>query len=108
MKLNIQERLVLVNLVPEKGNFETMSIVEDLRKLLYPTETEVKKFEIKQSENSIQWNIEGAKQIEINITDGQLNVLEEVFKTLDEKKELTFDQYSLFKKIKGIEKEKEK
>lgn len=37
MKLNIQERFAFVNLLPEKGNFITMSVIEALTKSLYPS-----------------------------------------------------------------------
>ena len=100
MEFNIQERLVLVNLLPEKGNFETMSIIESLRKILYPSEDEVKKFEIKQLDTTIQWNKEGSKKQKIELTDGQLKLIKKQFNKLDEKDELSFDQYSLYKSFK--------
>ena len=100
MELNVQERLTLVNLLPEKGNFVTMKTIEGLRDLLYPSEEEGKKFEIKQQGNNISWNEEGSKGIEMKFTKAQKELLEESLGKLDEKEELTFAQYSVYKKFK--------
>ena len=101
MELNISERLTLVNLLPEKGNFETMKTIEALRDILYPTEEEVKKFGVKQTSNNISWNEEGAKEIPLKFTKIQKDLLKESLDKLDEKEELTFAQYSVYKKFKG-------
>lgn len=100
MKLNVQERLTLVNLLPEKGNFATMKIIEGVRDLLYPSEEESKQFEIKQSGNNISWNAEGSKEIEIKLSKGQRDLLEDSLGKLDESEELTFAHYTVFKKFK--------
>lgn len=100
MELNVQERLTLVNLLPEKGNFQTMKTIEAARSLLYPSEEEVKKFEVNQTGNNISWNKEGAKSIEIKLTKVQKDMLQATLEKLDEKEELTFAHYAVFKKFK--------
>lgn len=100
MELNVQERLTLVNLLPEKGNFQTMKTIDTLKSLLYPSEEEGKKFEIKQTGNNISWNPEGAKPIEIKLSKVQKDMLQTSLEELDEKAELTFPHYTVFKKFK--------
>lgn len=99
MKLNIQERLTLVNVVPEKANFDTMSIIEGLKLLLYPSEAEVKKFEIKQDGKTLYWNAEGSKKIDIKLTEGQRNLLLKQLNSLSERDDLDFNQYSVLKRF---------
>lgn len=99
MKLNIQERLVLVNLLPEKGNFQTMSTIEGLRLVLYPSEAEVKKFEIKQEGNTLHWNAEGSKKIEIKLSEAQTALLTKELEARSEKDSLDFNQYSILKRF---------
>ena len=41
MKLNVQDRLILSKIVPEKGNFETMDTVLKVREALLLIEEEV-------------------------------------------------------------------
>ena len=100
MELNVQERLTLVNLLPEKGNFATMKTIEGLRDVLYPSEEETKKFDIKQKGNNISWNEDGAKEIEIKLSKAQTDLIVESLDKLDEKEELNFAQYSVYKKFK--------
>lgn len=99
MKLNISERLILVNVVPEKGNFETMSTVESLTEILYPSEKEVKEFEIVQSEEKISWNEKGSEPVEINLSEKQTDFLIKQLEHLSEQGLLNLQQYKLLKKI---------
>jgi len=102
MKLNIQERLMLVQTLPEKGNFETMEILETLKKLLYPSEKEVKAFDVKQLNDSISWNKAGVEGVELKLTEGQNDFIINLFNNLDKQEELTLLHYSIFKKFKKL------
>jgi hypothetical protein len=99
MKLNISERLILVNVVPERGNFETMSTVESLTEILYPSEKEVNEFEITQTEEKISWNEKGSAPVEINLSEKQMNFLIKQLEHLSEQGLLNLQQYKLLKKI---------
>lgn len=101
MELNVQERLTAVNSLPEKGNFETMKIIDALKDILYPSEQEVEKFEVKQSANNISWNAEGAKPIPMKFTKAQKDFMLKVLTDASEKDDLTFAQYGIYKKLKG-------
>lgn len=101
MKLNISERLILVNVVPEKGNFETMSTVESLAEILYPSEKEVKEFNIVQGEEKISWNEKGSELVEINLSESQLNFLIKQLETLSNQEHLNLQQYKLLKKLRN-------
>ena len=101
MKLNIQERLTLVNVIPEKGNFETQKLIEALKELLYPSEEETKKFAIKQLEKTISWNKEGSEGIEIKLTKGMTDLFVKRMTALSEKEELDYPQYLIFKRFKA-------
>jgi len=94
-----------VNLVPEKGNFVTMSMVETLRELLYPSEAEVKKFDLKQSDRVLTWNSEGSKKVEVKITDPQKKFMMDILEKLSEGDNLDFQQYSIYKRLKEETKE---
>jgi hypothetical protein len=100
MKLNVQERLTLVSVVPEKGSFETQKMIEALKDLLYPSEEESREFEIKQFEKTISWNKKGTEQIEIPLTEGHIELLNKQLELLDSKEELDSAQYQVFKRFK--------
>jgi hypothetical protein len=101
MILNIQERLTLVNVIPERANFETMKMIEALKELLYPSEEETIKFDIKQLEKTISWNKEGSVGIEIKLTKGMKDLLIKQLQSFSEKEQLDYSQYLMLKRFKS-------
>ena len=106
MKLNIQERLILSRIVPEKGNFETMTTVEKLKEALFLSEEEVEKFELKQSDTAITWNEKGSEREDIELSIKGKALLVKTLEELDEKEELNAQQYLIFKLFKEEDGEK--
>ena len=104
MKLNVQERLILSRIVPEKGNFETMDTVEKLKEALFLSEKEVEQFELKQSDTSITWNEEGSKQHEVDLTIKGKALIMKALEELDKKEELSMQQFAIFKLFKEEDK----
>lgn len=99
MKLNIPERLTMVNVLPEKGSFATLKTIEELKSRLYPSEKEVKKFEIKQNGNNISWNPKGIEQIEIEVSEVQKNIVVEALEELDKKELATSQHFHLYQRL---------
>ena len=106
MKLNVQDRLILSRIVPEKGNFETMSTVEKLKEALFLTEEEVEEFELKQSDTSITWNEKGSEEKEIDLSIKGKALLVKMLEELDETEELNAHQFLVFKKFKEEDEKK--
>ena len=104
MKLNVQERLVLSRIVPEKGNFETMDTVEKLKEALFLSEKEVEEFALKQNDTSITWNEKGSEQKEVDLTIKGKALLMKGLEELDEKEELNAQQFTIFKLFKEEDK----
>lgn len=104
MKLNVQERLILSKIVPEKGNFETMDTVEKLKEALFLSEKEVEEFELKQTETSITWNEKGSEQKEVDLTIKGKALLMKALEDLDKKEELNAQQFTIFKSFKDEDK----
>lgn len=103
MKLNVQERLILSKIVPEKGNFETMATVEKLRGSLFLTEEEVEEFEVKQTDTAITWNEKGSEGKEIDLSIKGKAILFKALEELDEEEQLSAQHFALFKKFKEEE-----
>jgi len=99
IKLNIPERLILVNLLPDKGSFDNLSIVDALREKLYPTQEEVKEYEIKQEEERIFWNTDGLKQKDFEFTDQEAGFIKKRLTELSDKEELDYNQYLIYKRF---------
>ena len=68
MKLNVSERLTLLDLVQAHvGNFLTLGIMNDLTATLAMNDKEFKEFNIKQVGAQITWNPKGTQEKEIEI-----------------------------------------
>jgi lipoate-protein ligase A len=99
MELNLQERLVLGNLLPEQGSFITLKTIEEIREVLYPSPEEVEKFEIKQDEERISWNPEGAKPTEIKLKEEHIKYLMELLSELDKSEKATPIHFHLYNRL---------
>ena len=105
-KLNVAERLTLVQIIPEKGNFKTMTTVENVKTILYLSEEEREEFEVEQTGNNLKWNEKGSKQREVSFSDFGWELIMESFEQLDKKENLTSPQFLIYKYLKEEEKNK--
>jgi len=102
-KLNVGERLTLVQIIPEKGSFKTMRTVETVKNTLYLSDEEREEFEIKQNGSNLAWNAKGSEPKEISFNDFGLELIMEAFESLDITESLTSPQYLLYKHFKDEE-----
>ena len=89
MKLNLMERLVVLQILPQEGNFATLKIVRKLQETLSPSEEEFKEFEIKQDGDQVRWNPKGLEEREIELGDKAKEIVAEALKKLDKDNKLT-------------------
>lgn len=105
-KLNLNERLTLLNLIPKESNFSTLRIIRKFTKDLGITDDEYKEFGIKQEGEKITWkpeNAEKEKEFEIGEIANQLVV--SALEKLDQEKKLEQVHYTLYEKFVNSEKE---
>ena len=100
---SIPERYVLIQLLPTTGNFETMSTLEALTKILYPSEIEVKKYNIEVKEDMIAWGKNASDLTELEFTEKQIALIINQLDDNSKNDKLDFKQYIIYKKIKGDE-----
>lgn len=65
MKLNVLERITLLQLLPTEGTYVTMKVLMNLKARLAFNEKEIKEFKIEEKEGRITWSKSGEKEIEI-------------------------------------------
>jgi hypothetical protein len=99
MKLTAAERVNLLNILPEQGNFITLKIVNDLRMNLSFTEKEIKVMDIKVNENTVTWNENGNKETDVLIGEKATDIIVEKLSEMDKNKQLTMLYYSLYEKF---------
>jgi len=105
MKLNIQERIVLLQVLPAEGDFVTLKVLRDLRAVLGFSEEDHKKFKIEtitddEGKASITWDFKvGAKETEVEMGDKAVEIVKESLKKLDEEKKLQPQHFSVYEKF---------
>ena len=101
MKLNVYERLILLNVLPKEGDFTTLKIIRALRETLSFSEAEHKALEFKQEEQNIQWKQEADKPKDVTFGEKATDIIVEVLKKLNTDKKLTEQHYGLYEKFIG-------
>jgi hypothetical protein len=105
MKLNIAERIGILNIIPREGNFAHLKIIRDIDNTCAPSEEDFELYgiEVKPGEDGtpvMSWNPERStdeKEIEIG---KQANVIiVTALKKLNDDKKLTQQQLSLYEKF---------
>jgi hypothetical protein len=99
MKLNIKERLMMLELLPEKGALLTMTNKRNIIKKVDFSSEEIETFEIKQNEKGITWkNEEKSKDVDFNSE--ELKLLKDSVDELDKNNSITDAIFDLCVKIK--------
>lgn len=99
MKLNVIERLTLLQILPQEGNFLTLKVLRDLTSILAMTEKEFKEFDIKQVDEQVTWNLKGNEEKEVEIGEKATDLIVEALKELDKNKKLEQRHFSLYQKF---------
>lgn len=101
MKLMVMERILLLGILPNEGNFVTLKIVRKLREDLSFSEEEIKRLSIRQEDERILWNAaaEDPEGAEIPIGEKAADVVVEALKKLDREEKLTEQLLSVWEKF---------
>ncbi|MFA5460104.1 MAG: hypothetical protein WC283_02115 [Candidatus Paceibacterota bacterium] len=106
MKLGLRDRLVILNVLPPKGDLTTLRIVHDLKMKLALTEEELKEYNVQEKEGQIFWDskkeLEKGEQ-EFEIGTKSFAIIMDAFKKLDEKKELTEGHLETYEKLLALD-----
>ncbi len=101
MKLTIKDRMLISQLYPKEGNLISQILVKDISKKVKITQEDIDKYEIKSDKGSINWNLKKEKEIEVDFTDKEIELLKEQVEKLDKENKITQDNLELCLKIKG-------
>ena len=104
MKLNVKERINLMQILPAEGNFVTFKILADLRAELSFSEKEIKDFKIvqhlnEQGQGRITWDDKKEKEKEVFFGPQALIIVKAALQNVDKVCKVTADNVSLFDKF---------
>lgn len=101
MKLAVVERLALLGILPQEGDFLTLKVVHDLRQALSFTEEEHVEFglEIDQGAQQIRWKQSAARDVEIPVGPKAISIITLKLEELNKAEKLTPNHMSLYEKF---------
>ena len=105
MKLNVQERLTLLEVLPKEGNFATLRIIRRTQDRLGLADEEYKEFGVKQKGNQISWNEKGREERDIQIGESATDIIVGALDKLDSENKLTVQHLTVFEKFKEVNKD---
>jgi hypothetical protein len=110
MRLTVFERLTLLNILPQEGNFTTLKILREMREGLSFSEEEHKVLQFKGPGEQLQngevvqpgkvvWNTSGDVLKDVALGEKATEIVTERLKTLDQQSKLTDAHFSLYEKF---------
>lgn len=99
MRLNIAERVHLLPLLPQQGNFATLKILHNLRLELSFDEVELAEAKMTEQAGKLHWPDSDAVVKEIQIGPRARTVIVDALQALDRAKSLTLAQLPLYEKF---------
>ena len=101
MELGIAERLILLGILPNEGNFITLKILRQLREDLSFNEEEIEKYKIIQGDEQVQWNSEEDQKHKKDIKIGGegTSIIVKLLKELDKTEKLNQKHLTLYEKF---------
>jgi hypothetical protein len=99
MELTILERLILLSILPQEGNFTTLKIVRQLRENLSFSEEEHKVLQFKQNGDALLWDQTNIGIKDITLGEKATDIIVESLKKLDDTNKLTEQHFSVYEKF---------
>lgn len=101
-KLNVPERLLLMGVLPQEGNFVTLKTIRDTMDNVGFKEEEIKLYDIKTENQLTKWNPKGLDLKEFEFGEKSTDLIVGALEKLDKENKLTQQHFSLFEKfVKG-------
>ena len=101
MELNVLERLIVLNLLPNEGTFTNLKLIRVAREELSFNEEEHKALKFQQTGEQVQWNQEAGSSIlkDVNLGEVVSLMLVDALKKLNSEAKLKEEHYSLYEKF---------
>ena len=99
VKLGVVERLQLPTILPQEGNFLELTMRSDLLDKTNLTQKEIADWNIVAEGQSVKWDDKKAKEVDFEITGGELEYVRKHIEKLNNENKLTMNTFSLYEKF---------
>jgi len=101
MKLNVKERLLINQFLPEKGGITTMILMKGIKEKVQISSDEANKIGLTDTGNGrIVWDVKKAKDKDVQFNESEIKLLKKGVETLDKAERITEESLELALKIK--------
>ena len=101
MELTVSERLMLIQMAPEKADIWTLKMVQSFRDDLGFDEDEVEALGFKSEGGNVQWSGDAPQEKDIHVPESVQNLIAAGLREMNEKAILTMEHVSLWDKFVG-------
>lgn len=98
-KLNVGERLSILQILPVEGNFVTLKLIRDLKAKVGLNAEEFETYNIIQTGSTVTWNASGNEEKEIDFREKEIDIISEELKKLNDNKKLLENQFNIYEKF---------
>ena len=100
MLLSVKERLLLLNVLPDKGDYTSIKIIRKLREDLSFSEKEHKEFNIKMEENGlVLWDDKAEKPKDVPIGEKAIDIIKGSLRKVNAEQQITEDLIPVYEKF---------
>ena len=100
MKLDVRERLTLLDILPREGDFTTIKIVRELREQLSFSAEEHESYAFKHTEDGqLTWAVDAEQDRDFIFPTMARRIIEDALQKADKGKKLTVDHVSTYEKF---------
>ncbi len=96
MLLNVKQRLLLLNILPNEGTYDVLKIVRDQQALLSFTEEEHKRLKIQRQDGVFVWDEPADVPVEVHIGEVAATVVKRALRQLNEEGQLQMEFLPLY------------
>lgn len=102
MKLNVKDRLVILNLLPNQGSILELTEAINIANRIKLSDEEKEAVDYKVNGNNVYWDVNKNIEIDVDLNQDQITLLKNKVKELDSKKVITIDILNTCLKINNL------
>ena len=102
MKLNVKERVAILQMLPETGSLVEMVDIMEIVKKVRLEEEEKNNIEFKETRNSLSWNAVKDLGNDIEFKHEEISILKAAVRRLDEEKRINVSNLDICLKINSL------
>lgn len=101
MQLSVRDRIILLSVIPQTGDFLTLKIVRKLGDSLSFSEEEHKLYNFKPVDTGVVWDDSHESVKDIEIGEKANDIIVNAFKKLNDSKQLKMEHFDLYERFVG-------